>query len=186
MAFLVDDIFLLPFMGIKSIVENVKKAAEESLEQEEQNIMASLADLHRQLERGEIDEKEFDERENEFLDRRETIEKILHPDPPLTKRQRLEKHFPEEFESKPSKAEQESERESIEESVGELRTVVETELKSVAEARRIKAGGVKPAEGMRPAPMGREAGGLEPAYWELADLGPKKPGLGGKRRCHDQ
>lgn len=179
MAFLVDDLFLLPFRGIKMVGEHVKTAAEEHLEQEKQEIMVQLADLHRQLERGEIEEKEFDQREAEFLDRRDQIEKILHPDPPLTKRQRMEKHFPEEFEQERREPEEEptfleDELNSIREHrLGELVTDIESQSRLGFASIRDKPGAIKPA-GIEPTSVEREASGLQPTKLKPVGLGPSK------------
>ncbi|MBC8876528.1 MAG: gas vesicle protein GvpG [Planctomycetes bacterium] len=107
MAFLIDDLFLLPF---KSICQGVKEAAEQDLENQANEAMASLTQLHLQLESQEISEGEFDERETALLLRLENIQTILHPEPKLTKRERLEKHFPEAFEEEPSESPAQSKR----------------------------------------------------------------------------
>lgn len=101
MAFLIDDLFLLPF---KAICEGVKEAAEQDLENQENEAMASLTQLHLQLESGAISQEEFDERETALLSRLEKIQQILHPEPQLTKRERLKKHFPEAFEEGPDES----------------------------------------------------------------------------------
>lgn len=172
MPFLIDDLLLFP---LKAIVENVKKAAEEELHNEEKEIMAALTGLHQRLESAEIDEKEFEEQESAFLGRLETIQKILNPEPPLTKLERLQKHFPEEFETEP-----EGEMESIpQDHTGEL--VLETESKSRLgfASLREKSGATRP-QGISPVPMERKAGGFEAAKLGSVGLGSAKRGLGGR------
>ncbi len=106
MAFLIDDLFLLPF---KSVCDGIMEAVEQDLQSQEAEIMAALTQLHRRLESGEIDQEEFDEEETALLDRLENVQKLLHPEPPLTKTERLKKHFPEEFEEdEPKKSDWES------------------------------------------------------------------------------
>jgi hypothetical protein len=100
MAFLIDDIFLLP---LKAICENIKKAAEQDVEGQQKEVMAGLTELHQKLESAEIELQEFDRQETTLLDRLETLEKILNPEPRLTKVERLKKHFPEEFAPEPVK-----------------------------------------------------------------------------------
>lgn len=109
MPFLIDDLFLLPF---KAICDGVKEAAEKDLENQENEAMASLTQLHLQLESGEITEGEFDEREAALLLRLEKIQTILHPAPKLTGRERLQKHFPEAFEEGSSESSPPSKRRS--------------------------------------------------------------------------
>ncbi len=168
MAFLIDDLFLMP---LKAIAGNVKKAAEENLENEKKEIIADLGGLHQRLGSGEIDEEEFDEQETEWLDRLEAIENILHPTPPLTKIGRLRKHFPEEFEPEPeAKAESENEP-TIEDEIENIRQdyrdlVIETERKSRKSpagfaSLRGKPEAIRP-EGIEPVSMKQGANDLEP------------------------
>jgi len=183
MAFLIDDLLLFP---LKAIVANVKKAAEEDLHNEKKEIMASLSGLHQRLESGEIDEKQFDEQETKWLDRLETIENILHPEPPLTNIERLQKHFPEEFKPEPKgKAEPENEPpiedelESIRQDYRDL--VMETESTSRVgfASLRDKSGAIRP-RGIEPVSMEGKASGLEPTKLEPVGLGSAKRGLGSK------
>ena len=172
MAFLIDDLFLFP---LKAIVANVKKAAEEDLDNERKEIMAGLGGLHQRLESGEIDEKQFDEQESKWLDRLETIENILHPEPPLTKLQRLQKHFPEEFETEP-----EGEVESIrQDHPGELVTEVESTSRLGFASMREKSGANRPG-GIEPVAMERKASGLQPTKLGSVGLGSAKRRLGSK------
>ncbi len=178
MAFLIDDLFLFP---LKAIVANVKKAAEEDLDNERKEIMAGLGGLHQRLESGQIDERQFDEQETKWLDRLETIENILHPEPPLSKLEKLQKHFPEEFETEPEgETELHSEVESIrQDHPGEL--VIETESTSrlgFASIRK-KSGAIKPG-GIEPVAMERKAGGRQPTKLGSVGLGSSKRKLGSK------
>ncbi len=173
MAFLVDDLLLFPF---KAIITNVKKAAEEDLKNEEKEVMAGLTGLHHRLESGEIYEKEFDELETKCLNRLEAIQKILHPEPPLTKIQKLQKYYPEEFKTE---AECETDVYNEVESTaqnhsGEL--VVETESRSrlgFASMRKKKTATIRPA-GIEPVSMERKASGLQPTKLRSVGWGSTK------------
>ena len=178
MVFLIDDLLLFP---LKAIVTNVKKAAEEELRNEEKDIMASLTGLHQRLESGEIDEKQFDEQETAFLGRLETIQKILNPEPPLTKLERLQKHFPEEFETEPEgETELHGEVESSwQDHPGELVTEFESKSRLGFASARDKSGAIKP-RGIGPVSMEGRASGLQPTKLGSVGLGSAKRRLGSK------
>lgn len=72
--FLIDDLFLAPFRGIKFVAESVHDAAQDHIENERQVLRDELNDLYMQLDIGEITEEEFDRREEEILDRLETLD----------------------------------------------------------------------------------------------------------------
>jgi hypothetical protein len=72
--FLIDDLFLAPFRGVKFIAESVHDAAREHIENERQALRDEINDLYMQLEIGEITEEEFERREEEILDRLEELE----------------------------------------------------------------------------------------------------------------
>jgi predicted ribosome quality control (RQC) complex YloA/Tae2 family protein len=72
--FLVDDLLLAPFRGIKFIAESVHDAAQEHIENERQALRDEINDLYMQLEIGEITEEEFERREEEILDRLDELE----------------------------------------------------------------------------------------------------------------
>jgi hypothetical protein len=72
--FLIDDLLLAPFRGIKFIAESVHDAAREEIENERQSLRDEINDLYMQLEIGEITEDEFEQREEEILDRLEALE----------------------------------------------------------------------------------------------------------------
>lgn len=178
MPFLIDDLLLFP---LKAIVENVKKAAEEELRNEEKDIMASLTGLHHRLEAGEIDEKQFDEQETAFLSRLETIQEILNPEPPLTKLEKLQKHFPEEFETEPEgETELHSEVEnSWQDRPGELVTEFESKFRSGFASAPDRSGAIKPGA-IEPISMEGKASGLQPTKLGSVGLGSAKRGLGSK------
>jgi hypothetical protein len=67
--FLLDDIFLAPIRGVAAICQKVREAAQEDLEQQEKTVLATLAELHQELEAHRIGDEEFDRRECELLDR---------------------------------------------------------------------------------------------------------------------
>jgi hypothetical protein len=74
--FLLDDIFLAPIKGVAAICQKVREAAQEDLEQQEEAVMAALAELHQQLEAHRIGDEEFDRRECELLDRLDACRQI--------------------------------------------------------------------------------------------------------------
>jgi len=83
--FLIDDLFLAPFRGIKFVAESVYDAARDEIENERQALRDEMNDLYMQLETGEITEEEFERREDEILDRLEALEETeaaLEPDDP--------------------------------------------------------------------------------------------------------
>jgi len=53
------------------IFRTVHRAAMDELENEQKNVRAELSELYQRLERGEITEDQFDEREKTLLDRLE-------------------------------------------------------------------------------------------------------------------
>jgi hypothetical protein len=72
--FLIDDIFLAPFKGIKFIAESVHDAAQDEIANRRTSLRNELNDLYMQLEVGEITEEEFDDREEEILDRLDELD----------------------------------------------------------------------------------------------------------------
>lgn len=66
--FFLDDVVLSPFKGFLFIAKEVAKAVDQARENERAGAMKELSMLHQQLESGEIDEDEFDERESQLLD----------------------------------------------------------------------------------------------------------------------
>ena len=74
--FILDDMGKAPFKGFMFIVREVANAAQQEIAKERATVMADLSRLHLQLENGEINEDEFDDREQELLDRLEEIEEL--------------------------------------------------------------------------------------------------------------
>ena len=72
--FLFDDIALSPFKGVMFLAKEIAKAAQQEMEQNRANLMAELSALHLQLEKGEITEEAFDEREQWLLDQLEAAD----------------------------------------------------------------------------------------------------------------
>jgi hypothetical protein len=72
--FLFDDIAMSPFRGVLFLAKEIAKAAQQEQEKDRANLMAELSSLHLQLEKGEISEEEFDEREIYLLDRLEAAD----------------------------------------------------------------------------------------------------------------
>lgn len=72
--FLIDDLFLAPFRGVKFVAESVYDAAQEEIANERQALRDEINDLYMQLDTGEITEEAFERREDEILDRLEALE----------------------------------------------------------------------------------------------------------------
>jgi hypothetical protein len=77
--FLLDDILLSPVKGLAAVCRKVQEAAQQDLENQEKGTMSALGELHRRLEAGEIDEKEFDLEETRLLEKIESLAKTLRP-----------------------------------------------------------------------------------------------------------
>ncbi len=71
--FFLDDIVMSPFKGFLFIAKEVAKAVEQQSERDRADVMGQLSALHLALEKGEITQEEFEERENELLDRLESF-----------------------------------------------------------------------------------------------------------------
>jgi hypothetical protein len=78
--FLVDDILLAPLKGLTAVCRQVEEAARQELDDQQKTAIAALSGLHRRLESGQIDEREFDSQEARLLEQIEKIEGILDPD----------------------------------------------------------------------------------------------------------
>jgi len=78
--FLLDDILLAPVKGLAAVCRKVEEAARQEIENQEKATMSALGELHRRLETGQIDEKDFDLEEARLLERLEALEKVLHPE----------------------------------------------------------------------------------------------------------
>ncbi len=70
---LLDDLLMLPFRGLLFVARKVHEAVEEERAAEPARITAQLTELHRRLESGNIDEREFDRQEQVLLDRLERL-----------------------------------------------------------------------------------------------------------------
>jgi uncharacterized membrane protein len=66
--FLIDDLFLAPFKGIRFVAKAVHDAAQDEIRNRRTALRDELNELYMQLEVGEITEEEFDRREDEVLD----------------------------------------------------------------------------------------------------------------------
>jgi hypothetical protein len=78
--FILDDILLSPVKGLAAVCRKVEEAARQDLENQEKAAMSALGELHRRLETGQINEKDFDLEETRLLARIESLAKLLHPD----------------------------------------------------------------------------------------------------------
>ena len=77
--FLLDDILLAPVKGLAAVCRKVEEAARQELQNREKGTMSALGELHRRLEAGQIDEKDFDLEEARLLEQIEKLAKMLHP-----------------------------------------------------------------------------------------------------------
>ena len=76
--FLLDDILLAPMKGLAAVCRKVEEAARQDLENQGKGAMSALGELHRRLETGQIDEKDFDLEETRLLEKIEGLARILH------------------------------------------------------------------------------------------------------------
>ena len=79
--FLLDDILLAPIKGLAAVCQKVHDAAQEDLADQEKAVLATLAELHQQLDGGWIAEADFNARECELLDRLEACQKARNSEP---------------------------------------------------------------------------------------------------------
>jgi hypothetical protein len=75
--FLLDDILLAPMKGLAAVCRKVEEAARQDLENQGKEAMSALGELHRRLEAGQIDEKDFDSEEARLLEKLEGLARIL-------------------------------------------------------------------------------------------------------------
>ncbi len=73
MAFLIDDILLAPFQGIRAVAEKIRQAAQAELLDAEA-VRREITTLYMQLETGKITEAEFELRERELVEMLEEME----------------------------------------------------------------------------------------------------------------
>ena len=81
--FLLDDILLAPVKGLTAICRKIQEAARQDFENQDKAAMTALGELHRRLETGQIEEQDFDAEETRLLEKIESIQRILHPEPPV-------------------------------------------------------------------------------------------------------
>lgn len=74
--FLIDDLLLAPFRGLTFIASSVHDAAQSHVENERKALRDELNDLYMQLDTGMIDEETFDAREDEILERLDTLDTL--------------------------------------------------------------------------------------------------------------
>lgn len=72
--FLIDDLLLSPFKGLRFIANAVHDAAQDEIANRRTALRDELNDLYMQLEVGEITEEEFEAREDEVLDALDALE----------------------------------------------------------------------------------------------------------------
>ncbi|WP_435011899.1 gas vesicle protein GvpG (plasmid) [Tundrisphaera lichenicola] len=72
--FLVDDIALFPVKSILSLFREIYKAAVQEMAEEADSLRAELGQLYQMFEAGTLDERAFDDRERQILDRLDAIE----------------------------------------------------------------------------------------------------------------
>ena len=71
---LIDDILLFPARGVGWLVDKVRQAAQQELENESDHLRAELSELYMMLETHQITEEEFTAREATLLDRLTRLE----------------------------------------------------------------------------------------------------------------
>lgn len=70
--FLLDDILMAPLKGLAAVCRKVYEAAQDDLESQEKDILATLAELYQELETNGIGDEEFNARESALLERLES------------------------------------------------------------------------------------------------------------------
>lgn len=73
MAFLLDDLLLAPLKGVVWLAEKIKEQAEGEFLNEE-GVRRELRELYLLLEKGKISEEEFNDQEEQLVERMEAIE----------------------------------------------------------------------------------------------------------------
>ena len=74
MAFLIDDLLLLPVRGFLGIFKTIHEMAEEEIS-DEGSIKEKLVELQLRFELDEISEEEYNKQEKEFLEHLDAIRK---------------------------------------------------------------------------------------------------------------
>jgi hypothetical protein len=72
--FIIDDILLAPAKSMWWLFKEIHKAAAQEMAADAELLTRELSDLYRQLERGEITEAQFDEREEQILELLDAME----------------------------------------------------------------------------------------------------------------
>ena len=62
-------LLLSPFSGLSFVLREIAQAVDDTRDADRRATMSALQELHRLIERGEITEAEFEERETVLLDR---------------------------------------------------------------------------------------------------------------------
>ena len=70
---MLGSLLLSPVTGLAFVLRKIADAVDEAREADRRAIMAELQELHRLLERGQIDDDAFDSREAALLDRLEAL-----------------------------------------------------------------------------------------------------------------
>jgi hypothetical protein len=78
--FLLDDILLSPLKGLALVCRKVHEAAQEDLQKQEKDILATLAELHQLMDAGRIGDEDFNVRESDLLDRLEACQQARNRD----------------------------------------------------------------------------------------------------------
>ena len=73
---LVDDLLTAPVKGLSFVFRSVHDAVEENIEEQKQQLRDELNELYMLLERGEVTEETFDEREEEILDQLDELDEL--------------------------------------------------------------------------------------------------------------
>jgi len=75
MAFLIDDLLLLPARMFMDVVEKIRDMAVEELEDTPEKLQRELLDAQMALETEEITEEEYQKKEKDILERMEALKK---------------------------------------------------------------------------------------------------------------
>lgn len=70
---LIDDLLLSPLHGLLWVARQLDDAVSQEQEKEKEELEARLRELYLRLEGGQLDEREFEAREAELLDRLDAI-----------------------------------------------------------------------------------------------------------------
>ena len=70
---LIDDILLAPLHGLLWVAQKVDEAMGQEHEKEEEELKTQLRELYLRLESGQLEEREFEAREAELLDRLDAL-----------------------------------------------------------------------------------------------------------------